>query len=103
VRTRSRRPRRTQAVKARTRSRAYAAFGFVWVVGIVGWAVGADLPGAWKIAFIEYGGIGLADMVGIWSGKEQDDAWNRRMRRVQRVGFLAFATLLLVGALTFSD
>jgi hypothetical protein len=89
---------------ARRWSRTYAGFGFVWIVGVVGYLLlGTDAHVLQKLAFVEYGGIGLVQMVGIWRGWDEDRTWNRRMGRIQWVGFMVAAGLFLVGALLSSN
>lgn len=84
------------------RTRLIAALGFLWISAALTFVVfGADAPGLVKIGFVEYGAIGLANMVGLWRGQGEDDAWNRKMHRVQLAGFLVLCTLSVVGMLTF--
>jgi hypothetical protein len=84
------------------RTRLLAALGFLWITVGLTFAVSvADIPGLWRIGIVEYLAIGLVNMVGVWRGRGEDDAWNRKMDRIQLAGFLVLCALAVLGALTF--
>jgi hypothetical protein len=85
---------------AKLRRRFFAGFGLVWITTIVSWLVFfTPSPIAAKLAWAEYGIIGLIAMVGIWQGKDADTEWERRMRRTQIIGFCTAVGLFLIAAL----
>jgi hypothetical protein len=90
-----------QAVQqANRRRRLFAGFGLVWIAVIsLGLVFFTPSPIAWKLAWTEYGTIGVIDMVGTWQGKDADPEWARRMRRTQVIGFWTAAGLFFIGAL----
>jgi hypothetical protein len=82
------------------RRRFFAGLGLVWItVIILGLVFFTPSPIAWKVAWTEYGTIGVIDMVGIWQGKDADPEWERRMRRTQLIGLWTAAGLFFIGAL----
>ena len=86
--------------QTRLRRRFFAGFGLVWITIIVLWLVFfTPSPIAAKLAWAEYGIIGVIVMVGIWQGKDADPEWDRRMRRTQIIGACTAAGLFLIGAL----
>ena len=86
------------------RTRVFAALGFLWIALIVGYLVlGTDSPLAWKIAWAEYGAVGLVVTVGLWRGRGSDAAWDQRMGRIQLVAFLMAVGLFLIGAMMYES
>lgn len=82
------------------RRKTFAGLGFVWITVIVlGLVFFTPSSILWKLAWAEYGILGVINMVGIWQGKDADPEWSRRMRRGQIIGVWTAAALFLVGAL----
>ena len=82
------------------RRRVFAGLGVIWIGGIViGLTAETSAPIAWKLAWVEYGTIGIVGMLGIWRGRDKDVRWERLMRRTQNAGGLVAAGLFLLGAL----
>jgi hypothetical protein len=76
----------------------FGAFGLAWVSSIVlGLILTTDAPWPTKLAWGEYGTIGLIYFVGVIRGRHRDATWERRMHRALLVGFTVAIGLFALG------